>query len=96
MIFEDNQGTSDVVNAGRLTSRVKHIDIPLYFLYDHHKQDSFEVKMCHTTLMLADGLNKALAGLVLLKRHSDHYTGKRFYPKIDSPHYNALLKYAPL
>ena len=94
-IFEDNQGTSDIVNAGRLTPRVKHIDIPLCFIHDHHRQGSFDVKRCHTTLMLADGLNKALAGPVL-KRHSDHYTGKRFYPKKDSPHYNAMLKFAPL
>jgi len=94
-IFEDNQGTSDIVNAGRLTPRVKHIDIPLCFIHDHHKQGSFEVKRCHTTLMLADGLNKALAGPVI-KRHSDQYTGKRFYPKQNSPHHNALLKFAPL
>ena len=94
-IFEDNQGTSDIVNAGRLTPRVKHIDIPLCFIHDHHKQGSFDVKRCHTTLMLADGLNKALAGPVI-KRHSDHYTGKRFYPKQNSPHHNALLKFAPL
>jgi len=94
-IFEDNQGTSDIVNAGRLTPRVKHIDIPLCFIHDHHKQGSFDVKRCHTTLMLADGLNKALAGPVI-KRHSDHYTGKRFYPKQNSPHHNALQAYAPL
>ena len=94
-IFEDNQGTSDIVHAGRLTPRVKHIDIPLCFIHDHHKQGSFDVKRCHTTLMLADGLNKALAGPVI-KRHSDQYTGKRFYPKKDSPHHNALLRYAPL
>ena len=94
-IFEDNQGTSDIVNAGRLTPRVKHIDIPLCFIHDHHKQGSFDVKRCHTTLMLADGLNKALAGPVI-KRHSDQYTGKRFYPKKDSPHHNAILRYAPL
>jgi len=94
-IFEDNQGTSDIVHAGRLTPRVKHIDIPLCYIHDHHKQGSFTVKRCHTTLMLADGLNKALAGPVI-KRHSNHYTGKRFYPKENSPHHNALLKYAPL
>jgi len=57
-ISEDNQGTSDIVHAGRLTRRVKHIGIPLCYIHNQHKHGSFIVKLCHTTLMLADGLNK--------------------------------------
>ena len=94
-IFEDNQGTFDIVQAGRLTSRIKHLDIPLKYLHDQHTHGSFQVHQCSTHLMLADYLNKALAGPVI-KRLSAINVGKRFYPKPNTFHHNAFLKYAPL
>ena len=94
-IFEDNQGTTDIVNAGRLTPRVKHIDIPLCFLHEHHQKGAFVIQQCSTHLMLADGLNKALAGPTI-KRHASIYVGKRFYPKENTVHLQALTRLVPL
>ena len=95
VIFEDNKGTSDIVRAGRLTPRVKHIDVPLCYIHQQNQLQSFDVAECPTHLMLADGLNKALAGPTI-KRHSRWYTGHRYYPKPGSAHYNAITTSCPL
>ena len=94
-IFEDNQGTFDIVQAGRLTPRVKHLDIPLKYLHDQHKDGIFEVHKCSTHLMLANFLNKALPG-PSIRIFTAINVGRRFYPPLASPHYNAMLAFAPL
>ena len=95
VIFEDNKGTQDIVHAGRLTPRVKHIDVPLCYIHEQHRLQSFDVTTCSTHLMLCDGLNKALTG-PSIRNHSAIYTGKRFYPPVSSEHYKQLIKLVPL
>ena len=95
IIFEDNKGTSDIVRAGRLTPRVKHIDIPLCYIHEQNAIKSFDIAECPSHLMLADGLNKALTGPVI-QRHSRWYTGYRYYPKPGTQHSIELMKPCPL
>ena len=83
------------MQAGRLTPRVKHIDIPLKYLHDQHKDGIFEVQKCSTHLMLADYLNKPLPG-PSIHRITAINVGRRFYPPLHTPHYNAMLAFAPL
>ena len=85
-MFEDNKGTHDLIEARRKTPRVKHMDTPLCYLYEKHKNGEFLVVGCSTYLMIADGLNKALSRNAI-KHHSDIYTGRRFLPPQNSNHY---------
>lgn len=94
-MFEDNKGTFDLIEAGRLTPRSKHIDVPLCYVYEKYKSGEFIVSECSMHLMLADGLNKALPGPTL-KHHSNIYTGRRFLPPKDSFHYTELIRFCSL
>ena len=94
-LFEDNKGTFDLIQAGRLTPRSKHINVPLCYGHQKYKSGEFIVSQCSTHLMLADGLNKALPAPTL-KHHSNIYTGRRFLPPKDSSHYRELVKICPL
>ena len=60
-VHEDNKGTCDLIEAGRQTPRIKHVDIPLCYLHQKYKSGEFTIHQCSTHLMLADGLNKALS-----------------------------------
>ena len=94
-VFEDNKGTFDLIQAGRNTPRVKHIDIPLCYLHEKHKSGEFEIHECSTNLMLADGLNKALTRNTIAT-HSHIYTGRRFLPPQSSAHYAELARLCPI
>lgn len=94
-MFEDNKGTHDLIQAGRRAPQVKHIDIPLCYLHEKHKNGEFVVVECSTHLMIADGLNKALSGPTI-KHHPNICTGRRFLPPRDSEHYKILIMYCPL
>ena len=94
-VYEDNKGTHDVIQAGRNTPGIKHIDVPLCYLHEKHKSGEFEVKQCSTHLMLADGLNKALTSNSITT-HSNIYTGRRFLPPPSSEHYKELVRLCPL
>ena len=89
-MFEDNKGTHDLIEAGRMTPRLKHIDVSLCYLHEKHKSGEFIVQECSTHLMLADGLNKALSAPVI-RHHSNVYTGRRYAPPPDSEHYKLLV-----
>ena len=94
-LFEDNKGTHDLINSGRMTPRLKHIDVPLCYLHEKHRSGEFEVIECSTHLMLADGLNKSLSGNTL-HHHSNIYTGRKYLPPKDSEHYRALTDHCPI
>lgn len=94
-MFEDNNGTHDLIEAGRMTPGLKHIDVPLCYIHQKHKSGEFIVKECSTHLMLADGLNKALSGPII-RHHSNIYTGRRYAPPPTSEHYTLLVDLCPL
>ena len=94
-IFEDNKGTHDLIEAKRMTPRLKHIDIPICYLHEKFKSGEFVVYEYSTHLTLADGLNKTLSGQTL-KHHSNIYTGRRFLPPPTSTHYKLLIELCPL
>ena len=74
---------------------LKCFDVPLYYPDEKHKSSEFEIFECSTHLMLADDLNKSLAGNTL-HHHSNIYTGRKFLPPKDSEHYRALTDLCPV
>lgn len=54
-VYEDNKGTYDLIVAGRQTPRIKHVDMPLYYLHEKYKSGEFSIHQCSTHLVLADG-----------------------------------------
>ena len=94
-VYEDNKGTYDLIQAGRQTPRIKHVDIPLCYLHQKYKSGEFSIHQCSTHLMLADGLNKALSGPTL-RHHSNIYTGRRFLPPPSTQHHKELVRLCPL
>ena len=57
-IFEDNKGTRDYINAYKVTSNLRHIEIPLRHLQELHKVDILQFQHCSWQVMLADILTK--------------------------------------
>ena len=94
-IFEDNKGARDCISAGRITSNLKHVDVPLTYLHEQHENGSLACKPCPSNLMQADMLTKQLTGP---KHHEQTQWnfGYRYYPPTNSEHYKLLSATIPL
>ena len=95
LVYEDNKDTYDLIESGRQTSRIKHVDVTLCYLHRKYKNGDFFIHQCSAHLMLADGLNKALSGSTL-RHHSNIYAGCRFLPPPSSQHHYELIRLCPL
>jgi hypothetical protein len=87
---EDNQPSIDIVSANQVTSRVRHIHIPICYLHHNLDRGYFRPVFCKGTLMCADMCTKPLAG-PLLERHADFIRGLRFAPPGDSIHHTYFV-----
>ena len=94
-IFEDNKGTRDMLSAGRITSNLKHIDIPLTYLHSLHESGTICTKAAGSKTMLANFLTKQETGPIHLKS-TQWITGRKNYPPVTSTHYQELTKPVPL
>ena len=94
-IFEDNKGTVDMIRAERVTSNLKHIDIPLSYIHQQNQNGSITCEQCPSHHMWADTLTKQETGPKHLAAR-DKYMGKRYYPPPGSEHYKMLTKKVPL
>ena len=88
--YEDNQPTIDVIKAGKVTSRVKHIAVPVAYLNEKYDQYVAEPQYINTKIQPADMGTKPVSG-PLLHDHFWNIRGATFYPPITSKHY-ALLE----
>ena len=88
--YEDNQPTIDVIKAGKVTSRVKHIAVPVAYLNEKYDQYVAEPQCINTKIQPADMGTKPVSG-PLLHDHFWNIRGATFYPPITSKHY-ALLE----
>lgn len=59
-LYEDNQGCKSTVENPIVNDRVKHIDIKYHWIRLQAKNKIIKLKYCHTSLMTADILTKAL------------------------------------
>ena len=68
-----------VVDAKRFTPRVKHIDIPVFFLQKQFYNGLFLPKYEKSSVMPADMCTKPCSGPII-SRSNKWMTGFRFYP----------------
>ena len=88
-LYIDSQPCIDILNANAVTSRVKHIAVPIHFIHQLIYQDRICVRKIDTHLNLADSGTKPNPAPTLF-RHIDHAIGVRFYPPSDSDHFRLL------
>ena len=53
LLLSDNKAVIDIIDNERMTSRYRHIDIPIAFLHSH-KHSVYREKLIPTDQMLAD------------------------------------------
>lgn len=88
-IFEDSQPCIDVLKANTVTSRVKHIAVPIHFIHQLISQGRIDILKIDTNLNLADSGTKPNSAPVHF-RQFDQAIGVRFYPPPESEHYKLL------
>ena len=79
--WEDNTSCISVVEAKRVTPRVKHIDIYVFFLQEQFENGLF--------LMPEDMCTKPCSGPII-SRSTNSMTRFRFYPTSETEHYQFI------
>ena len=88
-IYEDSQPCIDVLDAKTVTSRVKHIAVPIHFIHDQIQDGLFVMRKIGTNLNLCDSGTKPNPAPIHFRQY-DHTSGVRFYPPANSSHYKLL------
>ena len=85
-IYEDNKGCRDMIEANKVTSNLRHVEIPFTYMHELHTEGVVTCLPCGSKLMFADTLTKQETG----PKHTqgrNWYMGRRFYPPPSSIHY---------
>ena len=64
----DNKSTIDIVQAQKITPRIKRIDLPIRFLQQHCLIGNVRLVHDPSRLMIVDFILKAVSGLILLRQ----------------------------
>ena len=88
-IFEDSQPCIDICEAKTVTSRVKHIAVPIHFIHEKINDGRFKMYKIGTNLNPSDSGTKPSPAPTHF-RHFDYTIGVRFYPPADTEHYKLL------
>ena len=94
-IFEDNKGTRDMIHANKITSNLKHIDLPLKYVHQLNEAGTLICLPCDSQNMFADTFTKQETGPKHLQARK-WYMGQKFYPPVNSEHYKLLTSHLPL
>lgn len=89
ILYEDNDGATAMANAGKPTSRSRHIDIKYYALQEWVERDLIILQRIDTALNMADHYTKPLPR-ILFYRHNDYNMGR--VPPTYSPKYSECLR----
>ena len=84
-VYGDSQPCIDILQANTVTSRVKHIAVPIHYVHQQISRGLFNMCKIGTHLNMADSGTKPNPAPVLF-RHFDQAIGVRFYPPKDSEH----------
>jgi hypothetical protein len=79
VLFEDNQGTIELIRTQRLTDTVRHHDAKLAWLNENFLRGTFTIAYSKSALMLVDCCTKPVNGSQLFSQIS-FAIGVRFYP----------------
>ena len=88
LLLCDNKAVIDVIDNERMTTRCRHIDIPIAFFHSH-KNKIYRQQLIPTDQMLADIGTKPNSPAVH-KRFKYWGTGQRFLPSKDHIHFKYL------
>ena len=94
-IFEDNKGTRDMIDAMKVTSNLKHIELPLKYVHELNESGTLLCLPCDSQNMFADTFTKQETGPKHLQARR-WYMGQKFYPPVNSEHYKLLTRTLPL
>jgi hypothetical protein len=75
ILYEDNNGATAMANAGKPTSRTRHIDIKFYAIQEWVERDLVVLKRIDTSINMADHYTKPLPR-ILFYRHNDYNMGR--------------------
>ena len=87
--WENNKSCISVVEAKRVTPRVKHIDIPVCFLQEQFDYGRFLPKYEKSSVMPAYMCTKPCSGS-MISRSTKSMTGFRFHPTSETEHYQFM------
>ena len=85
ILYEDSQPCIDVVSSNAISSRVKHIAVPIAFANEKITFKIIQPEYINTTLQPADGGTKPQSSPTL-ERAFNYLIGVRNYPPPDSQH----------
>eukprot|EP00804_Cyclotella_cryptica_P010142 CCRYP_018497-RA/>CCRYP_018497-RA protein AED:0.41 eAED:0.40 QI:0/0/0/1/0/0/5/0/765 len=88
ILYEDNDGATAMANAGKPTSRTRHVDIKFYAIQEWVERDLVVLKRIDTAINMADHYTKPLPR-ILFYRHNDYNMGR--VPPTYSPKYLECL-----
>jgi hypothetical protein len=87
VLYENNDGATAMANAGKPTSRSRHIDIKYYAIQEWIERDLIVLHRIDTALNMADHYyTKPLPRIILFYRHNDFNMGR--VPPTYSPKYS--------
>eukprot|EP00804_Cyclotella_cryptica_P013123 CCRYP_002393-RA/>CCRYP_002393-RA protein AED:0.39 eAED:0.38 QI:0/0/0/1/1/1/3/0/907 len=89
ILYEDNDGATAMANAGKPTSRTRHVDIKFYAIQEWVERDLVVLKRIDTAINMADHYTKPLPR-ILFYRHNDYNMGR--VPPTYSPKYLECLR----
>ena len=84
-IFADNKATIGLIQTNKLTSRSRHLDIPIAFAHDRYAMGYYTIEHISSKLNAADTSMKACTGPIH-QQHWEFLRGYRFYPTTKTPH----------
>ena len=88
-IFGDSQPCIDACEANSVTTRVKHLAVSIAYIHEQIEANIIKLEKIDTTLNIADSGTKPNPSPIHF-RHYDYIIGVRFYPPIESEHYQLL------
>lgn len=89
IVHEDNHATIQQVLKDRLTPQIKHLDVLITWLHEHHLKGTFVPSYTDSINMLADYNTKPTGRVELFNKHMLSI-GYEFYPIESTPHQSNL------
>ncbi len=84
-IYVDNAATIGLIQTNKLTSRSRHLDIPIAFAHDRLTLGYYTIEHISRKLNAADSSTKPCTGPTH-QRHWEFLRGYRFYPPVSTQH----------
>lgn len=84
-IYQDSQPCIEVVESNAMSSRVKHIAVPVLYVHEQIAHDKIRMEYIKTAIQPADPGTKPTSAPVMF-RAFDYLIGVRHYPPADSEH----------